>query len=192
MKLKFSAVTPDRWDDLKALFGKNGACMGCWCMFYRLPFKEWKDRRGARNRNALRQLVKSGPVPGVIAYADETPIAWCCIGPREAFPVLDKHRVWAKVDDQPVWSVVCFFTERRHRRQGVTTSILKAAVEFARGQGARTIEGYPTEPSEKRADIFIWTGVASAFRRAGFRVVARRGRTLVMRRSLGSRSKGKL
>lgn len=186
-KLKVRPVTPERWKDLAALFGAKGACMGCWCMFYRLPFREWSRRRGLSNRRALHRIVKSGRVPGLLGYLDREPAIWCCLGPREEFPVLDRHRVWARVDDQTVWSVVCFFTRRGFRRRGLTLELLCAAVDFARGKGARILEGYPTAPDKPRADMFIWTGVASAFRRAGFRLVARRGGTRVMRRYLRPR-----
>ena len=182
--LKIRPVTPERWRDLARLFGSKGACMGCWCMFYRLPFKEWSRRRGQSNRRALYRIVKSGRVPGLLGFVGREPVSWCCLGPREEFPVLDQHQVWARIDDRPVWSVVCFFTRRGFRRQGLAEKVLRAAVGYARRQGARILEGYPTEPDQPRADMFVWTGVASAFRRAGFRLVARRGRTRVMRRYL--------
>jgi GNAT superfamily N-acetyltransferase len=183
-RLTVRPVTPERWKDLADLFGAKGACMGCWCMFYRLPFKEWSRRRGASNRRALYRIVKSGRIPGLLGYLGGEPVAWCCLGPREEFPVLDRHRAWARIDDRPVWSVVCFFTRRGSRRRGLTLELLRAAVDYARRKGARILEGYPTEPDQPRADMFVWTGVASAFRRAGFRCVDRRGRTRVMRRHL--------
>ena len=80
--------------------------------------------------------------------------------------------------EQPVWSVVCFFTSRSERRTGVTTALLKAAVEHAAKRGARIVEGYPLDPHGKRlADAFAWFGLASAFQRAGFKEVARRSKT---------------
>jgi hypothetical protein len=30
-------LTSVRWADFETLFGKNGACGGCWCMLSRLP-----------------------------------------------------------------------------------------------------------------------------------------------------------
>ena len=34
-ELDFRPLTPDRWKDLEALFGKHGATGGCWCMWWR-------------------------------------------------------------------------------------------------------------------------------------------------------------
>jgi GNAT superfamily N-acetyltransferase len=96
------------------------------------------------------------------------------------------------VDDQPVWSVVCFFTARRFRRQGLTVQLLRAAVEYAARHGARIVEGYPVEPKPKggaeKPSVpapFAYTGLASAFRQAGFVEVLRRSETRpIMRYSI--------
>jgi hypothetical protein len=34
-KVEVLPATAERWPDLEALFGKNGACAGCWCMWWR-------------------------------------------------------------------------------------------------------------------------------------------------------------
>jgi GNAT superfamily N-acetyltransferase len=89
------------------------------------------------------------------------------------------------VDEQPVWSVVCFFVARAYRRKGVTVALLKAAVEYARQRGAGIVEGYPVEPKEDKApDPFVYTGLASAFRQAGFEEVLRRSETRPIMRKL--------
>ena len=36
MKLTIRPLTPDLWPALEDLFGKNGACNGCWCMYWRI------------------------------------------------------------------------------------------------------------------------------------------------------------
>jgi GNAT superfamily N-acetyltransferase len=90
------------------------------------------------------------------------------------------------VDDRPVWSVVCFFVARPHRRRGLTVRLLREACRYARARGASLLEGYPVEPvSGKTPDAFAWTGLASAFRAAGFVEVERRSPTRpIMRRHL--------
>ena len=53
--------------------------------------------------------------------------------------------------------------------------MLKAGVDLAMKLGARMVEGYPVEPKKNpMPDVFAWTGIASAFRKAGFQEVARR------------------
>jgi GNAT superfamily N-acetyltransferase len=53
----------------------------------------------------------------------------------------EQYRALPRLDDAPVWSVVCFFVDRRVRRQGITLGLLQAAVEYARSHGAAVIEG---------------------------------------------------
>ena len=153
-------------------------------MFWRLPRKEWEAGKGAGNKKALKKIVTGGGVPGVIGYVKNEPIAWCAVAPREVYTALERSRVLQPVDDKPVWSISCLFILRPYRRRGVSARMIEAAAEFARGQGASIVEGYPVEPSsEKAPDAFIWTGTPSAFRRAGFEEVARRSKTRpIMRR----------
>jgi hypothetical protein len=57
-------------------------------------------------------------------------------------------------------------------------------VRFARRRGARVVEGYPIDAGAKQPDVFVYTGLAPAFEKAGFREVARRSptRPIVRRR----------
>lgn len=172
--LKIHPLTPDRWDDFEKLFGKNGACAGCWCMWWRLPRSQWQEQKGQGNRRAFRQVVKSGKTPGVLAYVEGEPAGWCAVAPRKDYAGLARSRVLQPVDEQPVWSVTCFFVARGFRRSGMSVHLLEGAAEFARENGARILEGYPVEPRKEQPDAFVYTGLASAFRKAGFVEVARR------------------
>lgn len=181
MDMKFYPLTPKRWNDLVQLFGPHGACGGCWCMFWRLPGSLWEKQRqnhGRKNKQTLKKIANSGEVPGILAYANGQPIAWCSIGPREIFCRLERSRTLKRIDESPVWSVVCFFIDRRWRRKGVTVELLKVAVEYAKKKGAKIVEDYPIEPKKPNyPDIAAWTGFSQAFRKAGFIEVARRTKT---------------
>jgi GNAT superfamily N-acetyltransferase len=183
-------VTPERWDDLAALFGPRGACAGCWCMFWKRTRSEFERGKGDGNRRALRALVGRGDVPGLIAYAGGVPVGWCSLEPRAKFTALARSRVLAPVDDAEVWSVPCFYVARGWRRKGVTVALLRAAAKHAASRGATLIEGSPVAPKKGTvADAFVWTGLAAAFTKAGFREVARRSPTRpIMRRGLRRRA----
>jgi len=182
-------ATPTRWKDIVALFGERGACGGCWCMAWRLPRKEWVAGKGAGNRRALQRIVRAGERPGVIAYHDGVPVGWCAVAPRTAYTSLSRSRVLAPVDDEPAWSISCLFVLKTFRRRGLSARLLRAAADLAASRGARVVEGYPVEPTmERTPDPFLWTGVPSAFLRAGFTEVARRSRTRpIMRRAVRRR-----
>jgi GNAT superfamily N-acetyltransferase len=176
--LEFHPVTAERWCDLEALFGSRGACGGCWCMWWRLTQSEFDRQKGEGNKRAMKEIVDSGQVPGIMAYAQKEPVGWCSIGPREVFPRLERSRILKSVDQQPVWSVVCFFVAKPFRGHGVSGKLLQAAVDYAQKQGASIVEGYPVEPKKDHMpDLFAYHGLASAFRKAGFVEVARRSET---------------
>jgi len=178
LDLEVYPLTPKRWADLEELFGENGACGGCWCMWWRLKRSEFERQKGEGNRKALKKIVDSGRIPGILAYAKSQPIAWCSVAPRETYPTLERSRTLKRVDDKPVWSVVCFFVAKPFRRKGVTTKLLRAAIDYVSKQGGKILEGYPVEPKKaKIADTFAYTGLASTFRKAGFVEVLRRSET---------------
>jgi GNAT superfamily N-acetyltransferase len=177
-KLEFHPLTPERWEDLEQLFGARGACGGCWCMLWRLSRSQFERQKGEQNRTALRALVDSGKVPGILTYADGRPAGWCAVARREEFPALERSRVLKRVDEEPVWSVVCLFVDRVVRRQGVSIGLLRAAIEHVKRSGGKIVEGYPVEPKKDRMpDVFAWTGLASAYRKAGFTECLRRSET---------------
>jgi GNAT superfamily N-acetyltransferase len=169
LDLQFYPLTLDRWKDLEDLFGKRGACGGCWCMWWRLTRSQFERQKGSRNKAALKKIVRSGQVPGILTYAQGKSIAWCSVGPRETYPALERSRILKRVDDKPVWSIVCLFVARPFRNKGVSVRMIKAAVNYAKKNGTKIVEGYPMEPKKGRwPDAFIWTGHVSAFRKAGF------------------------
>ncbi len=183
-RLKFRPATLSRWRDIERLFGERGACGGCWCMAWRLRNKDYVAGKGAKNKRAFKKIVTSGDTPGVIAYLVSEPIGWCAVAPREVYSTLERSRILKPVDDRPVWSISCLFVLKAYRRRGVSARLLRAAAEFAGKRGATIVEGYPVEPTMKpMPDPFVWTGIPSAFRKAGFREVARRSKTRpIMRR----------
>ncbi|MCX6030467.1 MAG: GNAT family N-acetyltransferase [Chloroflexi bacterium] len=186
--LAFHPVTADRWPDLERLFGPRGAYFGCWCMFWRLRRAEFDRSSAEERRTGLKGLVDSGQVPGILAYAGDEPIAWVSLGPRESFLPLERSRTLKRVDEQPVWAIVCFFVAKPHRRQGLMVRLLQGAVAYAASQGAQIVEGYPVDPDEGHrvsGGSEGYMGLASAFRKAGFVEVARPSENrMVMRFSI--------
>jgi hypothetical protein len=105
-KFEYHSLTPDRWGDLEELFGARGACGGCWCMLWRLKRSEFEKQKGAQNKAAFKAVVDSGEAPGILAYANGSPIGWCALAPRETYPSLGRSRVLKRIDYKPVWSIV--------------------------------------------------------------------------------------
>ena len=176
--LQFLPVTKDRWPDFETLFGERGACGGCWCMLWRLTRKAFESQKGAGNRKAMKAIIKSGEIPGILAFMQDQPVGWCSVAPRERYPSLGRSRILKPLDDLPVWSITCLFVPKPYRRTGISTRMITAAVEHVQKMGGTIVEAYPVEPKkDKMPDAFAWTGLASAYLRAGFVECARRSET---------------
>jgi len=180
MQLEVKPLTPARWTDLEAIFAARGCALarGCWCMYYRQSGSSGSlpsgTTRARANRAALRALVDAGKPPGLVGYRGREPVGWVSLGPREEFAKLRRSPVMKAVDDQSVWSIVCFVVPSAHRGDGVATALLRGAIAYARKQRVRLLEAYPVDRPTRSADDAIWFGARSMYAAAGFRVVARR------------------
>ncbi|UCF96914.1 MAG: GNAT family N-acetyltransferase [Spirochaetaceae bacterium] len=185
--LVFKPVTMTEWPDMQQLFGPNGADGGCWCMWWRIKRSEFDRNHGEANRGAMEAIIRSGEVPGLLAYLEDDPIGWCSVAPREVFPVLDRSPVLKRIDDQPVWSIVCFYIARRHRRCGLEGLLVEAALDYARSRGATIVEAYPVDRETRQFDPgSAFTGTIGTFQKLGFEEVARRSkRRAILRCRLG-------
>jgi GNAT superfamily N-acetyltransferase len=184
--------------DLKAVFGTRGGAAKCQCQRFKTRATDW-DRASAsvpaeKRARRLREETGCGhpgakTTSGLVAYLDGDPVGWCAVEPRSAYVRLqNKPLVWAgraedKADDG-VWAVTCFITRAGFRRRGVSRALARAAVEFARGRGARAVEGYPmiTTPGQEVTWGELHVGSRSIFDAAGFAEVSRPSlRRVVMR-----------
>lgn len=139
----------------------------------------------------MKRLVAKGGRPGILAYARGEPVGWCAVGPREEYQRLAGSRVLAPPDDEKVWSVVCLFVRKDRRRSGLSATLLREAVRFAARRGAKVVEGYPIDPTKSEVPpAFAATGIASAYRAAGFKEVVRRSRTRpIMRKRVPAKAR---
>ncbi len=117
-------------------------------MWWRLKRSQFEKRKGQENKKTFKKIVDSGEIPGLLAYANGQPIAWCSIAPREIYSVLERSRVLKRIDDESVWSIVCFFVAKPFKHKRITVKLLKAAVKYAKECNARIVEGYPIEPKK--------------------------------------------
>jgi len=182
-------LTAALWSDFAELFGERGAYGGCWCMWWRLSRREFEIGQGAGNRRAMKRLVDSGNIPGLLAYEGKTAIGWCSIAPREQYATLERSRVLKRLDSEPVWSIVCFYIHKGYHGQGVAEKLTRGAVEYARSRGAKVVEAYPTIPrSKKLPPVSSFMGLPQIFRSAGFVECKRASASKVVMRYYVNRS----
>jgi GNAT superfamily N-acetyltransferase len=84
-----------------------------------------------------------------------------------------------------VWSISCFYVRRGYRRKGVMSALIAAALKAAKRAHAPALEAYPVDTAQPGSTSNVFTGTSSAFRRLGFKTVARRESTRpIMRHNL--------
>jgi GNAT superfamily N-acetyltransferase len=164
--VRFRPVTVETLKDFADFRNANPVFGACSCMRWRThatPF----SRLTAKDRAvAFDTLVGNGVPVGVLAYQGGIPIGWCSVAPRNTLPALKARWHPPGTDITRIWAVTCFYVDPRYRREGVSVRLLRAAVEYARAEGAKVVEGYPVEPGN---DQHASAGFASTFRGAGFR-----------------------
>lgn len=178
MKLEYKELKASLWKDVEKLFGPNGGCAGCWCIWWRLPKggKLWQEKRGAKAKKMFQGLVKKGQARGVLAYADGVPVGWATFGPRTDFPRLETAKAYTVEDFSTVWSLPCFFIQSGFRSKGIARGLLAAVIKSAKKHKAKILEGYPvplTKAGKKLPAGFSWTGPLKIFEEAGFKIVQR-------------------
>ena len=154
---------------------RNVPAYGCWCMY-------WRDRsleHGEPKKRAMRELVRAGREPGLLAYDDDDPVGWVSLGPREEFPPLlrsPQYRPREAGGGDSVWSLVCFTVDKEAQRQGVARALLAAAIDHAFAHGASSLEAYP-----HRTERTNYMGHVELFAAAGFVPVRETSKRVVMR-----------
>ena len=177
--LQIMPLTAERFADVATLFEQGGDPKWCWCSYYRLRSVDFSSGSRVSNRAVLEGAVErtadEGRAPGLLAYRDGEVVGWVSVGPREDYERLVHSKVLAPVDEQPVWSIVCFVVGRAARGSGVATALLDAAVAYAREHGATLAESYPIETDGRRVPAGqAYKGTVGMFERAGFETAARR------------------
>jgi GNAT superfamily N-acetyltransferase len=173
MQLSIQPVMPGLWSDLEKLFGKQGACNGCWCMYWRIG-AEYHKRNRAQNEADLHQIISSNRPAGLLAFLDDIPVGWCQLTPRNDLPWLVKNGYASFNKGSNVWCISCFYIKPGYRGKGITLALIKASINYARKAGADLLEAYPRNSKNS------FTGYPATFSRAGFKISgeAKYGRTV--------------
>lgn len=180
-------ATTARWDDVQRALTGGGDGASCQCIWPMLRNKDWNETTTPERVEMFRAEIDAGPPPGLIAYIDGEAAGWIRIGPRIRQRRLAHTRTIVAAtqepfDDDSVWAVSCFVVRREHRGKGLNRALLDAAVDYAKGAGARVVEGYPVDTggtSQRSNELFH--GTLSTFVAAGFepRGELKAGRPLV-------------
>jgi GNAT superfamily N-acetyltransferase len=180
-KLSFASLSSANWKEFETLMGEKGGCGNCWCMYFRLPFKDFQANKPDGNKKLMKQLVNKGMPLGLIASINNEPVGWIALAPREDYMRMENSRSFKRIDDKPVWSITCFFIKKGFRHVGLSSELIKGAVDFAKKKKIKTLEAYPAIPyAEKVPHHFLWVGVLSTFIKNGFSIVQQNSKSRAM------------
>ncbi|MEP7159349.1 MAG: GNAT family N-acetyltransferase [Chloroflexota bacterium] len=175
-QLDVQPLTSGRFANLAELFNEGGDPKWCWCQYFRKQGLDWTNSTTGKNRSALEALASSPNLaPGLVGYRDGRVVGWVSLAPREDYGRLENAKLLARVDEVPVWSIVCFVVSRKARGQGVAAGMLEAAIAYAKSHGATMLEAYPVAATRGRiSPANAFHGVQSMFEKAGFTVAETR------------------
>jgi GNAT superfamily N-acetyltransferase len=180
-RLRIVRANEASWDDLQAVFGDTDYPSRCFCQRYKTGIPDYNPFPVPVLKDLLREGTHCGDpgaetTTGLVAYFEDEPVGWVSVEPRTDFR-LTRRTPWAgrnedKTDDS-VWAVMCFVTRRGYRRRGITYALAAAAVDYAREEGARALEGYPmvVPPGKEITWGELHVGARQVFEEAGFKEV---------------------
>ena len=176
LELTFFPVDVNRWTDLVQLFECRGGPHYCWCMVWRRMIPGKDRSKKTDKKTSLEALVKKGMPIGILGYKDQTPIAWCSVGPRNSFRNLGGDPGLSNV-----WSLVCFYVKREHRGETIAQKLLEEAIRYAQVNGADYLEASPVQSG---SPSYRFMGFLSLFKRSGFKFSGKVGsrRHIVIKR----------
>ena len=177
------------WKAVVAVLMSDASTRNCWCQFHVLENRERQaTSRDSRQELLREQVATLDPPRGLVALAGDEPVGWCGVEPRTRLGHVLASRLVTRnsryePEDPDVWAIYCILVPLSLRRQGIAGVLLSSAVEHARSHGARAIEGYPIDTSQRDGQLppGFSTGTLAMFEREGFRPLAAlpSGRTLV-------------
>src|SRR5438270_891329 len=153
-ELRIEPLSPTSWDALARLFNEGGDPRWCWCVYWRLRSKDWSASSPSKNKRMLQGLADREPAPGLVALEGERAVGWVGLGPREDFDRLEHSKVRPRLDDVPVWSVVCFVVSKGARGRGLARRLPGTAASWwasSMWPGTATSTSFSSTPPSPRA-----------------------------------------
>lgn len=142
----------------------------------------WGERTAEENLALRERLFGRGEYDGYLGYLEETPVAWCQVGPRDRLEKLTRELELAP--GPACWAITCFVVAPGLRRRGLATGLLEAVLSDLGERGVSRVEAYPRTGEGLDAGE-LWTGAAATHARAGFEHVKDAGRRAVFALDLG-------
>lgn len=156
----------------------------CYCCFYHAESaKDWEARTGVQNKILARQMILADKLTGLLAYADDLPVAWCHYEKKDLLPGIktfypeflsetqESQEPQESQESQTgtsIASIVCFTVAQGYRQKGIAGKMLDFACRDLLQSGTSLIEAYPAKDSS--SDEHNYHGPLSMYLSHGFEV----------------------
>lgn len=154
MSLQLLPLTPGRHADWLRFFegpafADNPAWASCYCAYNYLDHStvKWSERGGDENRSCMGKWIAEGHAQGWLAYQDGIVVGWLNAAPRSHYPAFACHGD----DDARTGVLSCFVIAPSARRQGIASTLLKAACNGFETHGFTTVEAWPNREARDAA-----------------------------------------
>jgi len=182
-------LSAETWDPFAELVERHGGVFGgCWCTWFHTMSSE-KTRTYDGNRELKERLVREGRAHAALVFDEDEAVGWAEFGSCAELPnIYHRKQYDEEADLVPDYRITCIFTDKRHRRRGVSKLALRGALDLIADAGGGIVEGYPHDPQGRRVAT-LYDGTRAMFEEAGFELVRTKGqRNTVMRRTVSPAS----
>ncbi len=176
--LDIRPLTPDHADDWLAFFDElafadNPEWSGCYCrvsLFGEGSYEDWGAACDANaNRGPMVDAIRRGTIDGLLAREDGRVVAWTHFGPTARFHPPGGNGPLQPADEG-IASIVCFVVAHTHRRRGIATKLLNAALEELARRGFTAVDARP-RPDDNHEPMELFKGPRVMYEAAGFEQV---------------------
>lgn len=176
------ALDGTTWDAFAELVERNGGVFGgCWCMGHHAMENGETYRYQQYDKRAKKEeLVRSGRAHAALVFdADGLAQGWAKYGRLAELPIIEHNRPAYQADPPPTpdWRITCYYTDKRHRRQGIGRAALAGALELIASDGGGLVEALPEATAGRVAHgRFLYEMAVELYEEYGFRRVRQIGK----------------
>jgi GNAT superfamily N-acetyltransferase len=176
------ALDESTWDAFAELVERNGGVFGgCWCMGHH-AMENGESYRGKQydKRAEKQDLVRTDRAHAALVFdADGLAQGWAKYGSLAEQPIIEHNR--RAYDEnpppQPDWRITCYYTDRRHRGQGIGRAALEGALDLIAQAGGGLVEALPEATTGRIAQgRFLFEMTVELYEQYGFQRVRQIGK----------------
>jgi GNAT superfamily N-acetyltransferase len=153
----------------------NGVFGGCWCM----GFHPEAGQAGTSHRVVKEERVRTGRAHAALVFdGDGAAQGWCQYGsPAELSRIKHRREYEKDAPPPPDWRITCFYTDKRHRGEGIARVALGGALDQIALAGGGLVEAISEVTAGRQAPgRFLFSATVELFEEHGFTRVRQVGK----------------